>query len=243
MTKPLEGKTAFVTGGNRGTGAAIVRCLVRDGARVGITTSDPPDEAQFAEWKRDGLMAFEADPFDGEGVGEALAHAVTRMGAIDILVNNAGIGAYKPIGETTLDDFDRMVNINLRAVFAATTEAVKTMPDGGRIILIGSIAADYTPGTGAGLYAMTKAGLAAMGRGWARDLGGRAITVNTLQPGPLDTDSNPADGPAARRIIPRIPLLRYGRPEEVGELVCFLASDRGANITGATIDIDGGISL
>jgi 3-oxoacyl-[acyl-carrier protein] reductase len=162
---------------------------------------------------------------------------------LDILVNNAGIGRAGTIQDWSVDDFDMMLNINIRAAFVATQEAAKFMKPGGRIINIGSISSEYMPIEGGSVYAATKGAIAGLTRGWARDLGSSGITVNNVQPGRIDTDMTPADGPLASRIRGSIALQRYGCPEEVAGLVAFLAGPESSFITGANLRVDGGASV
>jgi 3-oxoacyl-[acyl-carrier protein] reductase len=165
---------------------------------------------------------------------------VRTLGRLDVLVNNAGIGVVMPIDQFSLADFDRMVAVNVRGVFVAAQEAARHMGEGGRIISIGSVNADRMPFAGGSVYAMTKAALAGLTRGLARDLGPRGITVNNVQPGPTDTDMNPAGGPFAEFLKGMIALGRYGQADEIAGLVAYLASPEAGFITGASLTIDGG---
>lgn len=245
--KQLQGKTAFVTGGTRGIGKAIALKLASEGANVVITYAKSTEaaEAVVSEIKQLGVkaMAIQADALYAENIVKAVDTAVSEYGAIDILVNNAGIFEMGPITDVTLDDFDRSNAVNVKSVFAATMQAAKTMPAGGRIITIGSVNADTMPFAGGSLYGMTKSAVKMMAKVWARDLGDKKITSNIIQPGPIDTDMNPADGPFGETLTGMTAIKRYGKANEVAELALFLASDRAKYISGATINIDGGLTV
>jgi 3-oxoacyl-[acyl-carrier protein] reductase len=240
----LKNKVALVTGASRGIGAAIARRLAQDGAAVAITYSANPGKAAAVvdAIAKDGgrALSIQADSGDPAAVKHAVQKTVEEFGRIDILVNNAGITYLAPIGEFPEEEFERMLNVNVRGAFIATQEAVRHMGEGGRIIMIGSINSDYVPFSGGSVYALTKAALAGFTRGLARDLGPRGITVNNIQPGPVDTDMNPADGPFAQTVRGSIAVRRYGRGDEIAALVSHLAGPEGAYITGAQLKIDGG---
>jgi 3-oxoacyl-[acyl-carrier protein] reductase len=204
VTKKLTGKVALITGGSRRIGAAIARRLARDGAAVAITYASAQQKADEVVRAIDSAggraMAIRADSGDPGAVKHAVAETVRTLGRLDVLVNNAGIAVVAPLDQFSLDDFDRMVAVNVRAVFVAVQEVSRHMSEGGRIITIGSVNADRIPFSGGGAYPMTKAAVAGLTRGLARDLGPRGITinnVNNVQPGPIDADMNPADGPLA----------------------------------------------
>lgn len=243
----LSGKRALVTGGSRGIGAAIARRLAADGADVAITYAGRPDAAEVTvnamlAADRRGL-SIQADIADPEAAARAVAEASEALGGLDILVHNAGVAAFGRVGEADQDSFDHQFGVNVRGVFATTRAAAARLSDGGRIVVIGSVNAHAMPIAGGGIYGGTKAAVAQMARGWARDLAPRGITVNVVQPGPVDTDMNPADGEIAKLLTPMIALGRYGRPEEIGALVAFLAGPEAGFITGAAIDIDGGLTI
>ncbi|MEU1801329.1 3-oxoacyl-ACP reductase family protein [Streptomyces sp. NPDC019937] len=240
----LQGKVALVTGGSRGIGEGIARRLAREGAAVAVTYNASADraEALVKEIVADGgqALAVRADAADRTSLRTAVTEVADRLGRLDILVNNAGVAAMRPIEDLTDADYDHVAAVNLRAVFTATQEALRHIGDGGRIITIGSINADRVPFAGGSLYALTKAGVAGFTRALAREVGGRGITVNTVQPGPVDTDMNPADGPWAASALPHLAVGRYGTADEVAGLVAHLAGPDAAYITGATLDVDGG---
>ncbi len=245
-TPKLAGKTALITGGSRGIGAAIAHRLAADGAAVAITYSASASKAeevvkaiQAAGGK---AVAIQADATDAEATVQAVAHTIKAFGGIDILVNNAGFLAVAPLAEFKLADFDRSVAINMRAVFVAAQEAAKHMGEGGRIINIGSTNADRMPFAGGGVYAMTKSALVGLTKGLARDLGPRGITINNVQPGPVDTEMNPADGPFADTLKGLMAVPRYGHADEIAGMVSYLASAEAGFVTGASLTIDGGFA-
>ena len=245
-TLTLTGKTALVTGGARGIGAACAKLLAERGASVAITYSRSADraEALIGEIVDAGGSAFAvaADAGNPEAVRAGVAQAVDRLGGqLDILVNNAGIAEHGPFGQLSDAAFERQLDINVRGVWHTTTAAVAAMRDDGRVINIGSFFSERVPAPGASAYAMTKHAVAGLTKGWARDLAARRITVNTVEPGPIETDANPDEGERAAMIKAMVPLGRYGQPREVAELVAFLASSAAGYITGAQILIDGGM--
>ena len=245
-TKNLTGKVALVTGGSRGLGAAIAQRLAQDGAAVAITYTSSPQKANEVvlaiESAGGKALAIRADSADVEAVKNAVTETVKAFGRLDILVNNAGIAVMAPIDEFSMDDFDRLIAVNVKGVFVATQEAVRHMTEGGRIITIGSVNSDLVPFVGGSVYALTKGAIASFTRGLARDLGPRSITVNNIQPGPIDTDMNPAEGPFADSLKSTMALQRYGRTEEVAAMVSYLASPEAAFVTGASLKIDGGFT-
>ena len=245
-TKTLSGKVALVTGGSRGIGAAIAKRLAADGAAVAITFSSGQQQADdvVREIKAAGgsASAIRADNTDADAVKRAVAETAKTLGRLDVLVNNAGIAVIKPLEEFSLGDFDRSVAVNVRAVFVAAQEAARHLPDGGRIITIGSVNADRMPFAGGSVYAMTKAAVAGLTRGLARDLGPRGITVNAVQPGPVETDMNPSNGPFAETLKSFMAIKRYAKSDEIAGMVAYLASSEAAFVTGACLTIDGGFA-
>jgi 3-oxoacyl-[acyl-carrier protein] reductase len=244
MTNRLAGKVALVTGGSRGIGAAIAKRLAQEGAAVALTYASAQPKAdevvRAIEAAGGPALAIRADSADAEAVRSAVAATVRTFGRLDVLVNNAGIAVIAPLERFGLEDFDRMMAVNVRSVFVAAQEASRHMGEGGRIITIGSVNGDRVPFAGGSVYAMTKAAVAGLTRGLARDLGTRGITVNTVQPGPTDTDMNPADGSMAESMKAQMALARYGHGDEIAGLVAYLASAEAGFVTGASLNIDGG---
>ncbi|MFJ9989547.1 3-oxoacyl-ACP reductase family protein [Pseudomonas putida] len=242
----LEGKVALVQGGSRGIGAAIVRRLAREGAQVAFTyvSSAAPAQALVDDIKAEGgsALALRADSADATAVQQAVEDTVKAFGRLDILVNNAGVLAVAPVTEFDLDDFDRMLAINVRSVFVASQAAARHMGQGGRIINIGSTNAERMPFAGGAPYAMSKSALVGLTRGMARDLGPQGITVNNVQPGPVDTDMNPASGEFADSLIPLMAIGRYGHADEIASFVAYLAGPEAGYITGASLLADGGFA-
>jgi 3-oxoacyl-[acyl-carrier protein] reductase len=243
MSQSLAGKVALITGGSRGIGAAIVRRLAEEGAAVAFTYSASPDRAMSlaAEIRSRGgkVVAIAADSADPDAVKQAVGRTVTDLGRLDILVNNAGILVRAEVGEFELADFDRMLAVNVRAVFVGVQAALPHLGAGSRIITTGSVVADRAAFPGASVYAMTKGAVASMTRGLARDLGPRGITVNVIQPGPTDTEMNNDEGTRAM-LRPLMALGRTGKDTEIASLVAYLAGPESSFITGAALTADGG---
>ena len=240
----LSNKAALVTGGSRGIGAAIARRLAADGASVAITYTQGADAAaqvvKDIEAKGGRAIAIQADAADAEAVVAAVDQAAATFGQLDILVNNAGTAIPKPFEETTLDEMDNVVAINIRGVFVATQAALKHLPDGGRIITIGSCVGERLMTPGLVTYAATKGAVKMFTQGLSREVGARGITVNTVQPGPIDTDLNPAAGDWAEPQIASTSLKRYGHVDEIAAMVAFVAGPEAGYITGANLTVDGG---
>jgi 3-oxoacyl-[acyl-carrier protein] reductase len=244
MNKKLTGKAALVTGGSRGIGAAIARSLADDGADVAISFVSSPEKAKalVRELQEKGVRAaaFQADQAKPDEVANLVRKVAEHFGHLDILVNNAGVFVTGPVGEVKAEDVARQFAVNVGGVNAAVREAAKLMKEGGRIISIGSMVAESSPFQGLADYSATKAAVAAYTRGWARDFGSKGITVNVVEPGPIATDMNPDSGDFAQIMKQGTALGRFGRPEEVGATVAFLASKSASYITGASIVVDGG---
>ncbi len=244
MSKNLQGKIALVTGGSRGIGAAIAKRLAAEGATVAITYAAGSNAAasvvKTIEDAGGSAIAVQADATDAKAVKAAVGKTVDALGKLDVLVNNAGTAIAKPFEETTLEELDRMLGINLRGVFVTTQAALKHMNDGGRIITIGSCVGERVMTPGLVPYAATKAAVRMFTQGLAREVGDRGITVNNVQPGPIDTELNPA---ASEWAIPQkasTALHRYGSVDEVASLVAFVAGPQASYITGANLTVDGG---
>ncbi|WP_293308615.1 SDR family oxidoreductase [Pedobacter sp. UBA5917] len=244
--KKLTDKIALVTGGSRGIGAAIVKRLAVEGAKVVFTYANSPEKAEavVADVKAIGgeALAIKASSAVPAEVTAAVAKTIADFGRVDILVNNAGIYIGKAFEEHTLEDYNDIMAVNVQAVFVAALAAVKGMPEGGRIITIGSNMGDNAVGPETTLYTMSKSALQGFTRGLARDLGGRKITVNLVQPGPTNTDMNPADAPLADFLRTRMALPEYGTVEDIASFVNFIASDEARYITGSFLTIDGGLN-
>ncbi|MDT0387720.1 SDR family oxidoreductase [Streptomyces dubilierae] len=240
--KMLDGKVALVTGGSRGIGAATALRLAQEGADVAVGYAhgkEAAEEVVRAVETRGrravAVRADAADPAEAAGVVQAAAEA---LGGLDVLVNNAGVGVLGPLETLSLTEVDRVLAVNVRAVFLASQAAAALMGEGGRIITIGSCIAQRVPGPGGTLYAMSKAALTGLTKALARELGGRGITANLVHPGPIDTDMNPADGPYAAGQAAMTALGRFGTAGEVASTVAYLA---GATfVTGAEFAVDGG---
>jgi 3-oxoacyl-[acyl-carrier protein] reductase len=244
MSKKLEGKTALVTGASRGIGAAIAKRLAADGASVAITYARGSEAAasvvKAIESAGGKAIAIQADATDPKAVQAAVDKIVGTFGKLDVLVNNAGTAIPKKFEETTLEEFDQVIDLNVRSVFVTTQAALKQMNNGGRIISIGSCVGERMMTPGLVPYSATKGAIRMFTQGLSREVGDRGITVNNVQPGPIDTDLNPASGDWATPQRAVTALNRYGKVEEVAALVAFVASDESSYITGANLTVDGG---
>src|ERR1700678_976685 len=239
----LAGKVAVVTGGSRGIGAAITKRLAADGAKVAFTYAKGADAATSVvkEIERSGgnAIAIQADATDAAAVKTAVEKTVATYGRLDVLVNNAGTAIPKPFEEATLEELDRVIDLNLRGVFVATQAALKHLGDGGRIIMIGSCVGERNMTPGLAAYAATKGAVKMFAQSLSREVGSRGITVNNIQPGPIDTDLNPASGDWAAPQKANTALGRYGSVDEVAALVAFVAIPEAAYITGANLTVRG----
>jgi 3-oxoacyl-[acyl-carrier protein] reductase len=244
MNRKLEGKIALVTGGSRGIGAAIAKRLAADGANVAITYTKGADAAASVvkeiEHTDRKAIAIQADAADAKAVKAAVEKTVATFGRLDVLVNNAGTAIPKTFEETTLEEMDRVIDINLRGTFVATQAALKHMKDGGRIIMIGSSVGERMMTPGLVPYSATKGAVKMFTQGLSREVGNRGITVNNIQPGPIDTELNPAAGDWAAPQKAATALNRYGSVDDVAALVAFVAGSEASYITGANLTVDGG---
>jgi 3-oxoacyl-[acyl-carrier protein] reductase len=242
----LAGKVAVVTGGSRGIGAAIARRLATDGASVAITYTKGAEAAAsvIKEIERAGgkAIAIQADAADADAVKAAVEKTVATFGRLDVLVNNAGTAIPKTFEEATLEEMDRVIDINIRGVFVATQAALKHIRDGGRIITIGSAVGERVLTPGLVAYAATKGAVKIFTQGLAREVGRRGITVNNVQPGPIDTDLNPATGDWAVPQKAVTALNRYGHVDDIAAMVAFVAGPEASYVTGANLTVDGGMN-
>src|ERR1700675_4897279 len=246
MSKKLEGKIALITGGSRGIGAAIAKRLAADGAKVAITYTKGADAAAAVvkEIERTGgkAIAIQADAADAGAGKAAVEKTVATFGRLDVLVNNAGTAIPKTFEETTLEEMDRVLDINVRGVFVATQAALKHMNKGGRIIMIGSAVGERAVAPGLVSSAPTREELTSCSQALSREVGSRGITVNNVQPGPIDTDLNPASGDWAVPQKAATALDRYGHVDEIAAMVAFIAGPESTYITGANLTVDGGMN-
>jgi 3-oxoacyl-[acyl-carrier protein] reductase len=245
MSKLTE-KVALVTGGSRGIGAAIAKRLAADGASVAVTYAKDASAASAVvkeiELNGGRAIAIQADATDVKAVEAAVEKTVATFGRLDVLVNNAGTAIPKRFEDTTLEEMDRVIDINIRGVFATTKAALKHLGEGGRIIMIGSAVGERAIAPGLVPYAATKAAVRMFTQALSREVGGRGITVNNVQPGPIDTDLNPASGDWAVPQKAATALDRYGRVEEIAAMVAFIASPDASYITGTNLTVDGGMN-
>ena len=230
----FQGKSILVIGGSRGIGASIVKRFADEGAKVAFTYGASREAAEELA-KETGSTAIQADSADRDVV----IRSVRERGPLDILIVNSGIGVFGDALEQDPDAIDRLFQINLKTPYHASVEAARQMPEGGRIIVIGSVNGDRMPVPGMASYAVCKSALQGLARGLARDLGPRGITINVVQPGPIDTDANPADGPMKDLLHSFMAIKRHGRPEEVAGMVAWLAGPEAGFVTGAMHTIDG----
>jgi 3-oxoacyl-[acyl-carrier protein] reductase len=244
VPESFKGKVALVTGGSRGIGAAIAKRLAADGASVAITYAKDANAAavvtkaiQDAGGK---AVAIQADAVDPAAVRASVEKAVAALGRLDILVNNAGTAIPKLFADTTLEEMDHVINLNIRGMFVTTQAALQHMNDNGRIIMIGSCVGERNLTPGLAAYAATKGAVKMFAQSLSREVGSRGITVNNVQPGPIDTDLNPASGDWATPQKAVTALNRYGTVDEVAALVAFVAAPESSYITGANLTVDGG---
>jgi len=246
MMSELLGKRALVTGASRGIGAGIALALADKGADVAITYERSADRAaevvRAIEGKGRKAIAIQADSADPAAVKRSVGEAVEGLGGLDILVNSAGIARSGTVADMSLADIDALLNVNVRAAVLASQAAIPHLKQGGRIVTIGSNLAERVPFPGLTVYALTKSALLAFTRGLARELGPQEITANLIQPGPIDTDMNPANGDLAEGVRSLTSLGRYGTPNDIGATVAFLASPAANYITGSIVTVDAGFN-
>ena len=242
----LQGKVALVTGGSRGIGAATAKRLARDGAAVALTYLNSEEAARSVveAIRSEGgqAEAFRADAASANDMDRIVGQVVDHFGRLDILVNNAGVYLVGPTSDLTDETFEQTIATNVRAVFSAVRAASEVMGDGGRIVNIGSVVAYSAPFPGASVYGSSKAAVTAMTRSWAREFGQKGITVNVVHPGPIDTDMNPGDGEFAPMLSQMTALGRFGKAEEVADVIGFLASPAASYVSGTEIAVDGGMT-
>jgi 3-oxoacyl-[acyl-carrier protein] reductase len=240
----LANKVALVTGGSRGIGAAIAKRLAADGASVAITYAKDANAASAVvkaiESAGGKALAIQADAADAKAINAAIEKTVATLGRLDVLVNNAGTAIPKPFEQTTLEEMDHMIDLNFRGVMVATQVGLKHMNDNGSVIMIGSCVGERMMTPGLAAYSATKGAVKMFTQGLAREVGSRGITVNNVQPGPIDTDLNPAAGDWAAPQKANTALNRYGTVDEVAALVSFVAGPESSYITGANLTVDGG---
>lgn len=240
-----QNRVAVVTGGSRGIGAAIARTLAQDGFDIVFSyarnqaAAEQVAEAVRALGRR--ALAVQADGGSVDDNQRLIAEAVGQFGRIDVLVCNAGIYPYGVIEEVGVEDIERVLNLNVRAAMIETMEASRHMSAGGRIVLMGSAFGARVPIFGISLYAASKAALRGFAQGVARDLGPKGITINVVEPGPIETDLNPAAGEAAETLKRFVATGEYGQPQNIADMVAFLVSPKAAFITGAALPVDGGM--
>ncbi|KOX00905.1 MULTISPECIES: 3-oxoacyl-ACP reductase family protein [unclassified Streptomyces] len=247
MTDVLSGKKALVTGGSRGIGAGVVRRLAADGASVAFTYVQAKDtaDALVGEIVEAGgrAVAIQADAADRASVRSAVATTVAELGGLDILVNNAGQGVVAPLAEFPDETFDRIMALNVTAAFTAIQAASEHLTEGGRVITIGSVNADIVPFAGLSAYTTSKAAVAGLTRAVAVELAPRGITVNNLQVGPTNTESNPDSGPFAKVMTGLMPIGKFAQPSDIASAVAYLAGPEAWYVTGASWNVDGGFGL
>src|SRR5246500_613656 len=246
MSTNLEGKVALITGGSRGIGAAIAKRLAADGANVAVTYTKGADAAASVVKQIEGVgrkaIAIQADAADADAVEAAVEKTVATFGRLDVLVNNAGTAIPKRFEETTLEELDRLIDINVRGTFVATQAALKHMKSGSRIIMIGSCVGERVMTPGLVPYSATKGAVKMFTQGLSREVGSRGITVNNFHPGPIDTDLNPATGEWATPQKAATALGPYGHVEEIAAMVAFVAGPESSYITGTNLTVDGGMN-
>ncbi|HEX5576881.1 MAG TPA: 3-oxoacyl-[acyl-carrier-protein] reductase [Gemmatimonadaceae bacterium] len=245
MKIDLTGKTALVTGSTRGIGRAVAQALADSGARVAIVGRDREKAAAIAAEVGHGAAGFACDVADTAAVAALIADVEKEFGGIDILVNNAGLTRDNLVMRLSDEDWDTVMNANLRGAFAAIRAAARGMMKkrSGRIINMASVVG-LNGNKGQSNYAASKAGLIALTKSVAKELGSRNILVNAIAPGFIETEMTDAMTPEARAALNGlIPLARLGKPEDIASMVVFLASDHASYITGQVLVVDGGMVM
>lgn len=245
-TTTFDGKVALVTGGSRGIGAGIALRLAEDGADVALTYRQNAEQAASVVKQIEALgrraLAIQADGADPTAVRDAVDRTATELGRLDILVNNAAVFLVGAMDDLGTAELEQTIAVNVRAPYIAAQAALRHLGDGGRIISIGSNVGERAVFPGLALYSMSKTALVGLTRGLARELGPRGITVNLVNPGPTDTDANPADGPNAAAIAGFTAVGRYARPADIAATIAHLASPEANYVTGAVVNVDGGFT-
>lgn len=246
MNKPLNSKVALVTGGARGVGKEVIRRLANDGANIAFVYGQSSDaaDAVIAEISALGVKvkSYQADLSEPATLPALVPQVMADFGAIDILVNCAGVFTVGVIEDVEMEEYERVMKINVDAVFYLTSAVAKVMKSGSRIICFSSTLADRAGGPALGVYNASKAAVSALAKAWAADLGPKGILVNSIQPGHINTDMNPNTTDYAAEMKTRIPLARYAEPVELAGVVAFLAGPDASYITGTTLDVDGGLN-
>lgn len=241
----LDGKRALVTGGSRGIGASIALALAENGANVAVTYHQSTDRAAEVVRAIEAMgrrgVAIQADSADPAAVRRSVDEAVKALGGLDILVNNVGTARLGNFVDLSLADIDAILNTNVRATVLASQAAIPHLGRGGCIITIGSNAAERGPFPGLAVYALSKSAMLGFTRHLARELGPQGITVNLVQPGPIDTELNPDNGGDLAVLNRRLTSLgRYASPAEIAGVTAFLASPAASYMTGSVVTVDGG---
>jgi NAD(P)-dependent dehydrogenase (short-subunit alcohol dehydrogenase family) len=242
MSKKLEGKVAVITGGSTGIGFATARRFVEEGAFVFITGRRQKELDAAAKAIGANVTAVQGDVSNLADLDRLYDTVKKHKGQVDIVFANAGIGEMAPIAEATPEHFDKIFGVNVRGLVFTVQKALPLMPDGGAIVLTGSVAG--SSGIEAfSVYSATKAAVRSFARSWTNDLKKRRIRVNVVSPGPIDTPIlEPLDDETVESFVRGVPLGRIGEADEVAKAVLFLASDDASYTSGAELFVDGGMA-